>query len=203
MGAVLDIEYEKYFSAWNIQVLNLYGLTETAGALTELFPHKAGTIGRLSPANKMKLIEGELTVKGDSVMSGYYGNSEETEKVLRDGWLFTGDLVKVDSDGFLYLTGRKKNVIILSNGENVSPEGLEIKLYRIKLIQEVIVTGENGILEAEIYLGDGNSLEEQREVEKQIEKMNRELPRYQQIRKIVFRDLPFPKTGNGKIRRLS
>ena len=201
VGAFLENEYQTLLSEWKVQLLNLYGLTETGGSLTDLFPHKSGSVGKFSTANRMKIVDGELAVKGDSVTPGYYGNPEETEKVLRDGWLYTGDLIRVDEDGFLYLTGRKKNVIILPNGENVSPEALELKLRRISQIREVIVMGQNGVLEAEIYLGEMDSADTRELVKQEIDRLTRELPRYHQLRRIIFRDEPFPHTGSGKIKR--
>ena len=87
-------------------------------------------MGQIYPEQEYKVVDGELWIKGDNVMIGYAGNPEETAKVMEDGWLKTGDLVKFDEEGFLYITGRIKNLIILSNGENVSPEELEEYFYK-------------------------------------------------------------------------
>lgn len=200
-GAMLDNEYPDLFADWGIQVLNAYGLTETSGGITRWFPHRERSIGMLSDANEMKLEEGELLIRGGSVMLGYYKDPAETEKVFRDGWFCTGDLVQTDEDGFLYVTGRKKNIIILSNGENVSPEELEGKICRIPGAEEVVVTGSGEGLTASIYPGEEQDEGKRRRIQEGIRALNERLPRFQQIREVRFREEPFPKTGSGKIRR--
>ena len=200
-GASLENEYQDMFQELKLRIVNAYGLTETAGGITTWFPHRERSIGRITGANEMIIEDDELLVRGESVMLGYYKNPVETDKVFRDGWFCTGDLVQMDNEGFLYVTGRKKNIIILSNGENISPEVLESKIYRISGVEEVVVSGAGNMLEARIYSGEDSGLEVQSRIKKEIREMNRSMPRFQQINKITFRETPFLKTGSGKIRR--
>ena len=109
------------------------------------------SVGQLLPNCEAKVVDHELWVRGSSVMQGYYKMPEETAETLTDGWLHTGDLGYVDEEGFVYLTGRKKNLIITKNGENVSPEELENRLSQERLVQEVLVRESQGVIEAEIY----------------------------------------------------
>ena len=113
--------------------------------------HKPGSIGRPLENVEIKFENGEILVKGTSVMKGYYQMPDETAETLKDGWLHTGDKGYMDEDGYLFINGRVKNLIILSNGENVSPEELENKLALNPLVAEVIVTGEENGLTARIY----------------------------------------------------
>lgn len=200
LGAPLMNEYEEIFSPLGIQILNAYGLTETSGYINSWHPHRKGSVGRILSRNKFRLEEGEILVKGPSVMLGYYKNRAATELAIRDGWFYTGDLGRLDEEGFLYLTGRKKNTIILANGENVSPEELEQKLFFCPYVKEVIVSGSDGQITAIVYLGDCGE-EARREVKAWVERLNRQEPTYRQIRRIHFRDTPFEKTGSGKIKR--
>lgn len=103
------------------------------------------------PNCEAKTVDEELWVRGSSVMQGYYKMPEETAEALVDGWLCTGDLGYVDEEGFVYLTGRKKNLIITKNGENVSPEELENKIGENRLVQEILVRESEGVIEAEIF----------------------------------------------------
>ena len=137
----------------DITVLQGYGASEAGaiGFLWEMTPDRPDTIGKPPAEMEIKIIDGELYVKSDALMTGYYGEKEETEKVLRDGWYATGDLCRMDEDGFLYITGRRKNLIILSNGENVSPEEIERKLYQYNDISEVMVCAEGELITAQIY----------------------------------------------------
>ena len=112
---------------------------------------RSDSVGQLVPNCEAKTVDGELWVKGSSVMQGYYKMPEETAETLEDGWLKTGDLGYVDEEGFVYLTGRKKNLIITKNGENVSPEELENALSTNRLVGEVLVREKGGVIEAEIY----------------------------------------------------
>lgn len=147
------------------QIMNTFhdnGFTISQGyALTESFcggtinPYtdvtKIASVGKAGEGMQIRIEDGEVCMKGDSVMMGYYNNPEETAKVLRDGWLYTGDLGYLDEDGYLYLIGRKKNLIILSGGENVSPEELEGILMQNEAIKETIVKEQDGKICAVIY----------------------------------------------------
>ncbi len=197
---------------FGIKLFPGYGLTEGANLTSANIDieSKPESMGKIYPEQEYKVVDGELWIKGDNVMVGYAGNPEETAKVLEDGWLKTGDLVRFDEDGFLYITGRIKNLIILSNGENVSPEELEdnfYKDYRIKdcLVREMQVGG-NTVIGVEILPLEpavvGMSDEEiQAKMEELTESINEKLPSYMRISKVVVRKEDFPRTGAMKIDR--
>ena len=148
-------------------------------------------------------------VRGSSVMQGYYKMPEETKTALKDGWLCTGDLGYVDEERFIYLTGRKKNLIITKNGENVSPEELENKLSSSRLVQEVLVREAKGVIEAEIYPDEEyakkQGLERKEEVRLELQKLideyNQGAPAYKKIYSLIIRDKEFEKTASRKIKR--
>ena len=152
-GAYLDPAYIDLFSKYDITIQQGYGMTECAPVIsaTQKWNIRKEAVGQLLPNCEAKTVDGELWVKGSSVMQGYYKMPEETAETLEDGWLKTGDLGYVDDEGFVYLTGRKKNLIITKNGENVSPEELENALSTNRLVGEVLVRENNGVIEAEIY----------------------------------------------------
>lgn len=149
--------------------------------------------------------EGELLVKGDIVMKEYYGNTELTnESFTSDGFFKTGDIGYKDSDGYIYITGRKKNVIILDNGKNIYPEELEKKLLSYKEISEVIVCSEDNILVAKIFPNFSQIDKEdniQKVFDKLINKFNRSLPYYKKIHRVELVDKEFEKNTMKKIRR--
>ena len=151
-------------------------------------------------------MDGELWVRGSSVMQGYYKMPEETAETLEDGWLKTGDLGYVDEDGFVYLTGRKKNLIITKNGENVSPEELENALSTNRLVGEVLVREKGGVIEAEIY-PDQDCVKKKRikdvraALQEVIDEYNRGAAPQKKIYSLVVRDTEFEKTTTRKIKR--
>lgn len=142
-------------------------------------------------------------------MQGYYKREEETAAVLQNGWFNTGDLGYLDKDGFLFITGRKKNLIILANGENVSPEELEEIICNIPLVSECVVSGKDDKIHACIYpnieqtkTSGLQTIEEiRRSLEKEIEMCNKKLPPYKQIKEISLRETEFEKTTTKKIKR--
>jgi len=129
-GAYLDPDYVDRFKEYGITILQGYGMTECSPVIsTNLeWENKKGSVGKLLPNCEAKVVDEEIWVRGSSVMQGYYKMPERTAETLEDGWLKTGDLGYVDEDKFVYITGRRKNLIILANGENVSPEELENEL---------------------------------------------------------------------------
>ena len=145
-------------------------------------------------------------MRGSSVMQGYYKMPEETKETLEGGWLKTGDLGYVDEDGFVFLTGRKKNLIITRNGENVSPEELENKLGESRLVQEVLVREDEGVIQAVIY-PDPEYVKKKkiRDVEGELQKLinayNEKAPVYKRIYSLVVREREFDKTTSKKIKR--
>ncbi|MFI3175655.1 MAG: AMP-binding protein, partial [Bacillota bacterium] len=152
------------------------------------------------PTCEVKIIDEEICVKGDIVMLGYYKNDEATKESMSDGYFHTGDLGYLDEDGFLFITGRKKNLIILSNGKNINPEELENKLETIKGIREVIVFEEKDSIVAEVFADE--TVENAESVVKEaVEELNKTLPTFKQIGDVQFRATEFPKTSTKKIKR--
>ena len=203
-GAPQNLEIAQYLSSLGIFSLSAYGSTETGGQVAYSAPGlgRLGSVGKVGPWNEIKISElGEILVKGNSIMLEYLGNPKETEEVLKDGWYHTGDVGYIDEDGFLYITGRMKNVIILSNGENVSPEAIEAQLYHCTDITEVVVCGEDNLIAAHIWCGKHPEEDIRKRVENYIAGYNRTVPTYRCIRKIVFREEAFAKTASGKIKR--
>lgn len=209
-GAHLDPFYIDKFSEYGIDVLEGYGMSECSPVISSNMPkdHKAGSIGRPLSNVELSFENGEILVKGSSVMKGYYKMPEETKETLRDGWLHTGDKGYLDEDGFLFINGRVKNLIILSNGENISPEEIENKLALGKLVGEVIVTGENNGLTARIYpdqdIVQSKHMSEEKirtELQAFIDKYNKNQPTYRQITGLIIRKNPFIKSSTKKIKR--
>lgn len=139
-------------------------------------------------------------IRGENVMMGYYRDEEETAQVLKNGWYASGDIGYLDDDGFLFLTGRKKNLIILSDGENVSPEKLEAGIGRIKGVAEVMVYEDNGAISVQIY-PDDEHMGQQAWFEECIGIFNETLPPTQRIRSVKLRTAEFPKSTSKKILR--
>lgn len=168
---------------------------------------KLESVGHVVKGCEVKVVDGELQVKSDSVMKGYYKEPELTKEALTDdGWLRTGDLGYVDDEGFIYLTGRKKNLIILSNGENVAPEMIEKAFDGDTLITDIIAYGEGEVIVAEVYpnyeYAQVNKIENIEEAVNQIvSKVNEGLATYAKISKVTIRKQPFPKNSSKKIIR--
>lgn len=203
-GAPQNPELTQYLNEQGIFSPSAYGATETSGPVSYSTEseYRFGSIGKAGPWNEVKFSEeGEILVKGKNVMLEYIGAPEETKEALEDGWYHTGDVGYMDEDGFIYITGRIKNIIILSNGENVSPEAIEASLSLCPDIKEVVVYGEDDVLESHIWCGEEASEETKKQVERYIAKYNRSVPSYRTIRKVVFRERPFTKTATGKIKR--
>lgn len=207
-GAYLNPAYLDMFKKYGIQILQGYGMTECSPVIsTNLsWNSKPGSVGKLMPNCEAKVVDEELWVKGSSVMQGYYKMPKETEETLVDGWLKTGDLGYVDEDGFIFLTGRKKNLIITPNGENVSPEEIENKLGENRLIQEVLVRESEGVIEAEIfpdleYAAKKKIKDMQKELQGIIDVYNKTAPLYKRVLKLKIREEEFEKNTTKKIKR--
>ena len=209
-GAPLGVQYIKAFRSWGIEILNGYGTTECSPciAVNRNCHHKDGTVGLTYPNIDIKVSDdGEILVKGAIVMQGYYKNPAETQKVLNNGWYATGDIGFVDEEGFIRLTGRKKNLIILSNGENISPEELEADFLKDMAVSEVLVKEKEGLLAAEIYPDKSYLTERHQEgsLEDYFEQLrrtvNKNRPLYKQISVIQLRDTEFNKNTSRKIVR--
>ncbi|SDB30726.1 long-chain acyl-CoA synthetase [Pseudobutyrivibrio sp. YE44] len=210
-GAHLDPFYIEEFAKYGIDILEGYGMSECSPVITTntVACHKAGSIGKPLANVQIKFEDGEILVKGTSVMKGYYQMPEETNSVFsEDGWLHTGDKGYLDEDGYLFINGRVKNLIIMSNGENISPEEIENKLSLNPLIGEVIVSGNGTGLTAHIY--PDQDLIERREIKDEevrtslqefIDNYNSAQPSYRHITNIVVRSEPFIRNTTGKIKR--
>lgn len=160
------------------------------------------------PCCKMKISNpdetgcGEICVKGDIVMLGYYNNEDATDGAFDGEWFKTGDLGYLDDDGFLFITGRKKNLIILNNGKNVYPEELEFALINsIPYIKEVIVCAEDNRIVAKLFLDTENSPDCALRLDGDIMRFNRSQAPYKNISRIEIRETEFPKTTTKKIKR--
>ena len=197
-GAYLSEVLIKKYNNIGINLFQGYGLTECSPLLTVNFDyyHRPNSVGKIVAGNEAKVVDGEIWARGLSVSSGYYNNPEETAKAFEDGWFKTGDVGYIDSDGFVFITGRKKNLIILDNGKNIAPEELENLLYECSDITEVIVFGDNNKIVAEIYSETGNKSA----IQQFINAQNTNLPIYKNIYMVIFRDTPFEKTRTEKIR---
>ena len=208
-GAPLGIKYVQEFRSLGIEILNGYGTTECSpcAAVNRNHYHKDGTVGVGVPDIDVKISDsGEVLIKGPIVMQGYYNDVDSTDEVLDEGWYKTGDLGYLDDEGFLTLTGRCKNLIILSNGENVSPEELEADFQKYDEVQEVLVYEENGIIIADIYPNEEyrKKMEDdalQEHFDKICKEINRKRPLYKQVGKVVLRYSEFEKNTSRKILR--
>ena len=207
-GAYLNPDYIDLFAQYGITILQGYGMTECSPVIsTNLsWDIRKNSVGKLMPNCTAKVVDGELWVSGTSVMLGYYKMPEETAETLVDGWLRTGDLGYVDEDGYVYLTGRQKNLIITKNGENVSPEELENRLGQHRLVQEVLVRESEGVIEAEIfpdyeYARKKKIRDLSSALQDMIDAYNREAPVYKRIYRLKIRETEFEKTPSKKIKR--
>ena len=220
-GAPLRTELIKEFDAFGIKICEGYGITECSPLIScnpfhKRKPHSAGLvvnhmkarIDKESPEDET----GEITVTGDAVMLGYFKNKEATDAVFtEDGWFKTGDIGYMDKEGYIFITGRKKNVIILSNGKNVFPEEIEEHLSYVPCILEsVVLTRENeagdqiitAIVVPNMELFEDKSKENiYAEIKAAINNINKSLPSFKQIRKIEVRYEPFERTTSKKIQR--
>ncbi len=210
-GAPLDPRYVKEFRSLGIEILNGYGITECSPVLAVNRNHWVcdGSVGQVLPGVQIKIDnpdrkgEGEICVDSRVVMLGYYNDPDATAQVMEGPWFHTGDRGYLNRDGFLFITGRKKNLIILSNGENVSPEELEQYVARISEVGEVVVYERNGKITAEVYPEESDLPRQEvaRRIQKKLEKMNATLPACKHVQKLVVRETPFEKTATSKIKR--
>ncbi len=224
-GAALSPDYVKGFEELGINLVQGYGITECS-PLVSVCPFewkKYASVGLAVPGVEVKIdkltpedAEGEIIVRGPNVMKGYYKAPELTEQAIdEEGWFSTGDIGYVDEDGFIYITGRKKNIIILDNGKNVFPEELEEHIYKLDYIAECIVVGKENasgetVITAQIFpdfdKAKENGIEEIEEIrdaiKAQVQELNKKLPIFKQIRGIEIRKTEFDKTSTKKIKRI-
>ena len=209
-GAYLSPEIEEFMFNIGIQIRTGYGLTECSPAVTAgtRYEYKFGSVGLPLECNEVMIHDpdengvGEIRVRGDNVTPGYYNDPEATAAAFENGWLKTGDRGYLDADGYLFFTGRSKNLIILSNGKNVSPEELEGRLTaRIPCVKEALIYEKDRRICAEVYLNEDEYPDARDTLPAQIEAFNDTLADYMQIGLTVIRDDPFPKTSTMKIKR--
>ncbi len=201
-GAALDAELIRFFKALGIEVLQGYGITECSPVVSVNRPGRnvIGSVGRPLSCCEVRILDREICVRGDSVSPGYYKDPEATAESFRDGWFHTGDLGRMDRKGSLYFEGRSKNLIILANGENVSPEELEEKLYQSEGILDAVVYERDGKITAELFV-DRTLIPDVPAAWRIVSPINRTLASYKQITEIVLRETEFEKTATRKIKR--
>ena len=214
-AAALDKEVIETFRNWGLNLCQAYGLTETSpiiGIETNEH-HRVGSIGRPIPHVEARIDEadddgvGELVVKGPNVMLGYYNNKKATDSVMEDGWFHTGDLARIDEDGYIFICGRKKSVIVLKNGKNIYPEEMEGLVNKIEGVKESFI---NIKIHVKIVFNK-DIMKEAYKVEKEediyrvltekIKEVNSVMPKYKAIRGIIVSEEPLIKTTTGKIKR--
>ena len=208
-GANLDPKYEQGMNDFGIQIINGYGMTECSPAITTNLRDyvRFGSVGQALPCNEIKIMYpdefgvGEIYVRGTNVMKGYYNDPEATAEAFDGEWLRTGDYGRMDEDGYLYFVGRKKNLIVLSNGKNVSPEEVEDKLVCIDYVKEVLVYQEDDKITAEFFLNEEEYPNARETLQADVFKVNDVLPKFKRVAVIKVRDTEFPKTTTMKIIR--
>lgn len=236
-AAAIDPEAIEGFNKLGITAIQGFGMTEASPVITaeNSWERKTGSCGRAMPGVEVAIDQpdekgvGEIIARGSNVMLGYYENEEETAKTLQDGWLHTGDLGYIDEDGFLFICGRKKNVIVLKNGKNVYPEEIELLISNLPYVAETMVFGQPRTAEDERDLvictkivynpeairtefgldvkgADGEAAEavraqiEQR-IRADVEAINETLPVYKKMLRVTVTDQPMVKTTTGKVKR--
>ena len=222
-GASLDPEAEEGFNNFGIKMYQGYGLTESSPVIAAEDDkyQKLGSIGKAFPSLEVKIDEpdeegiGELLAKGPSIMLGYYNNAEATKETLEDGWLHTGDLAKIDEEGYIFISGRKKFVIVLKNGKNIYPEELETLVNKIEGVKESFVYGkpeDDGdykicckIVYDKDLVKSHYKVEDEEEIKEalwqEIKKVNKTMPAYKYIREISITEKELIKTTTQKIKR--
>ena len=224
-GAALDKETEEGFNNLGIKIYQGYGLTETSPVLSSGndFGARVGSVGQVYPSVKIKFLDkdvdgiGEIAVKGPSVMLGYFNNDEANREVFERGWFKTGDLGYIDKDGYLFLMGRKKNVIVLKNGKNVYPDEIENVINRIPGIKESFVFGrpesddptdlrlECKMVYDEALFKEIHKLSKEEDIkeflDEKIKEINKTMPNYKFIKEVYITTEPLIKTTTLKIKR--
>lgn len=210
--------------ALGFRTLQGYGLTECSPLIVgnNDFFVKYDSAGLPIPGVDIKIVDkdeggvGEIIARGENIMLGYFNDEEATAAVLKDGWFYTGDLGYQDENGFVYITGRKKNVIVTSGGKNIYPEEIEYWLNREKLITEALIVGENSYddvlvkakifpnidaIKAQLSVSIPTTEEINEAINQAVARINSRLPSYKRIKKIVIRDKDFERTTTNKVKR--
>jgi long-chain acyl-CoA synthetase len=225
-GAAVDPKVLEGLRGFGISTVQGYGLTESSpiAALNQIKNYRDASIGLPLPEMELEIFEpdeegiGEIRIKGPMVMMGYYKNEELTNTVLKDGWFYTGDLGYKDKDGFFYITGRKKNVIVTKNGKNIFPEEVESYLNKSPYILESLVYEKDisaeketrvcaiivpAMEEIKAYLGKEDITQEEIKalIDEEVKKANKQMPMYKMVRDFKIRETEFEKTTTKKIKR--
>lgn len=206
-GAPMPVHTIKYFQNFGIQVINGYGTSECSPGVSvnRVGNNIMESAGQIFPCNDIIIdnecdtneIEGEILIKGSNVMKGYYNDPDSTERAFFNGYYRTGDIGKIKNN-YLYITGRCKNMILLKNGLNIFPEEIETLIHKLEYVESVMVYAENDLIVAEVYI---NNSGKRNLIYNDIDKINKSLPYYKRIKKIIIRDNDFQITGSGKIKR--
>lgn len=225
-AAALDRTIEQKYRLLGLNLVQAYGLTETSpivGIGNNKY-YRLGSIGKSVPSVKVKLSDvdkdgvGELLVKGPNVMLGYYGNKEATKEAIKNGWFYTGDLAKIDKDGYIFICGRRKSVIVLKNGKNIFPEEMENLVNRIEGVNESFIYGKpvsddkddikihvklviDKELIKDVYKINGTDEEIKEVLSAKIKEINKTMPPYKAIRGIIISEKPLIRTTTNKIKR--
>jgi len=209
-GSALDTELQTGFRALGFKMLDGYGLTETSPTITNNSMHdiKIGSVGRAHQWVEVKIIDGEIAARGPVVMQGYYNHPEATAAVMRDGWFYTGDKGHFDDKGYLYVSGRIKEIIVLPNGKNINPEEIEQAiLLKYPLVKEIGVYQDGDSLGAILVPDFAQAIKEQivnlQETLRWtvIDAYNTAVPSYRRLRGLTILRDPLPRTKLGKLKR--
>lgn len=212
-GSSLDADVIRGLDIYGIQVLEGYGITECSPVIScnRNVSRLVGSVGVKAPDEfcQIKIIDGELCVRGDIVFREYFRNEKETQAAKPDGWFHTGDICDMDEDGYIHITGRKKNLIILSDGNNVSPEEIEGYFCSHPYIKSMFISehsSRRNCLVASVHpnfevFEEAEKMDIHLKINEHIKEINRRLPAFKRIGKVVFYDEDFEKTALGKIRR--
>ncbi|MCI8961418.1 MAG: AMP-binding protein [Clostridia bacterium] len=224
-AAALDPKIEEKYRLLGINIVQGYGLTETSPVVaigTNKY-YKIGSIGKTVPSVEAKIVNandegiGELVVKGPSIMLGYFNNKKATNEAIKDEWFYTGDLARIDEEGYIYICGRKKSVIVLKNGKNIFPEEMENLVNKIEGVEESFIFGkkqsedENDIkINVKIVFNreiikDVYKVETDEKIHdvlaSKIKEINKTMPKYKAIRGMILTEEPLIKTTTNKIKR--
>ena len=205
-GSFLPQKTVKFYDSIGIRIIEGYGITECAPIVFCNTDRSSHALGEMNIYCEAKCIDGEICVRGKNLMAGYYKNEAETEKAIRDGWFHTGDLGFIDKNNHLHLTGRKTNLIINSNGENISPELIENRLSVYEAVADCLVFGENDLIAVSIYpnsnyIKDNGIDDVYGYFCALVNEENKKMPHKMRIEKVYIKDQPFEKTTTMKIKR--